>query len=545
MRSLGSRLRGFRDEWLDDTRHPAASFLIQSVALLAIFLFLNKYFHKRSIIDEGRYSSPVLVFELCMQWKSLLFLSVAGAPLAIAFRHLKWSNWSEGRKIRGFVIVVTLTLGWAFSTYQYNFYLGQAHYLDRLILAGLVLAVAWHPGFLPLFIMVALLIVNQFDVPLHRYSWTDKLVLFDILVLATSFALLRVILRKANSKVFITFAFSLLASHYFYSGIRKLELGWLSVDQLAYLFHAAYDNGWLQFIGAAGFDRVYAFLELFNFPMLVFTLIVEAGAIVAFVHRRLAVAFCLGWFAMHGGIFLSSGIFFWKWMILDVCFAIYLWRNPIRLEAGRFARHLPAAVSMALIACSILLWDTETLGWYDTPLSGVFRAEAIDGGERPQEIAPRDMAPFDFPFAQGRFQYLSEEPVLVGTLGTTSDLALLESIESISTIEEFDALKARRERTRPNRRKVRRLEKFYKKYFRTLNEREGRGTILNVIGAPQHIWTAPSSAMAFRWNSPITRLRIRYVETLFDGEKSVVMRERIVMEIDIEQSELGESATRH
>ncbi|HFA47623.1 MAG TPA: hypothetical protein ENJ95_01240, partial [Bacteroidetes bacterium] len=55
----------------------------------------------------------------------------------------KWEVFNHGKSVRFLVVLATVILAWVFSTYDFNLYFNQGHYIDRLLLLGLVLLVYW------------------------------------------------------------------------------------------------------------------------------------------------------------------------------------------------------------------------------------------------------------------------------------------------------------------------------------------------------------------------------------------------------------------
>ena len=201
----------------------------------------------------------------------------AMSVLALGFRRLRWSEFEEGRKLRYFVFFSALILAWAFSTYDYNYYFDQPHLADRALLIVFAFLVLLHPGFVPLFLLEAIVIAYQFHLPLGG-TWTDKKVVFDALVLFNLFLLAKLVIRKDITRRFLFFAMCLLATHYFGAGMAKHEIGWLGDERLDNLVAASYSNGWFYFLSESAALRVVEIVKFLNFPMILGAFLIEVVA---------------------------------------------------------------------------------------------------------------------------------------------------------------------------------------------------------------------------------------------------------------------------
>jgi len=192
--------------------------------LLLLFLCLNRVFISSVRIAEEDYFAPILLLRFLAGLKPVLFTIAISIPLVLGWKRLRWEALGPDRTLQIFVCVLIFTIAWAFSLYEYNFYLDRGHYADRLILIGLAALSVWRPGFVPLFLLQAFLLAGQFDCPLRNFKRTDVLVLFEVLVAWTGYAFIKLILPRFSVKPFALLAFCLLASHYFFPPWRSSSL---------------------------------------------------------------------------------------------------------------------------------------------------------------------------------------------------------------------------------------------------------------------------------------------------------------------------------
>lgn len=156
-------------------------------------------------------------------------------------------------------------------------------------------------------------------------------------------------------------------ANYYYSGHTKLVLSggptnWLLHNPTGVLMENAWDMGFLpiaQWKPLADFILLVA--TRFTPAVNAFVLGIQLLAFVALFRRRWLIAALLSYDMMHIGIFLLSGIFFWKWIALNTAFVAALTRARMSEISGRIA--IAAVVCGALAP---LMFFVARLGWYDT-----------------------------------------------------------------------------------------------------------------------------------------------------------------------------------
>jgi len=133
-------------------------------------------------------------------------------------------------------------------------------------------------------LLLAFILVKQFHYPLGNFSWTDKQVVFDVLVLFNATLYLK-LFRNKVTPAYVLLVLCIQASNYFIPGLGKLKIGWHYEEELYYLVAASYANGWLRFIDEGTILQLIDLVKGLNQILVFFTLIVELGALlVAFGH---------------------------------------------------------------------------------------------------------------------------------------------------------------------------------------------------------------------------------------------------------------------
>ena len=65
-----------------------------------------------------------------------------------------WQMLEHGTVLRIFILFLAFVVAWPFVTYGYNYYFGQGHYLDRLVIALLLPLIWWRPVFVFPFLLL-------------------------------------------------------------------------------------------------------------------------------------------------------------------------------------------------------------------------------------------------------------------------------------------------------------------------------------------------------------------------------------------------------
>ncbi|MGB1253697.1 MAG: hypothetical protein ACPG8W_24005 [Candidatus Promineifilaceae bacterium] len=525
--------------------------------MLGVSALLERFYFRLGLLPETAYFSNSIVGSVLGQLPLTLFLLANGLILIWQRKSLRWDNLAP-QAIRWLIVLIAVMIAWAFSTYQYNVYYDQPHHLDRLILLLLPLLLYWHPAWVPAFLVVAISMTYQFHYPFGRFTWTDKRLLYELLILFHAFLLVQVGVSQLkawsgkdtkrrskqlhtvtasllhNLSPFHVFLFLLLCLHaatYLNPALLKLELNWLRYDQLSNLFAASYLNGWLAHWPEARIVALANIVAQINPLLLIFTLITELGVIAMFVHRRAPQWLFAGAIMLHIGIFLSSGIFFWKWVVLNLALIWVLWALEHSAEKFPFTR-ATFFLSLLFIPLSIVIWRPIQLGWYDTPLVHTYELEGIGISGTHYEIPRAMMAPYDVLFAQNRFSYLREKPLVIGTYGATLDRELL--LRTTDEAFEYTAVVADFGRDRSNPDAAARFDQFIKTFFGNLNRRGTNTFLWHTFPAPHHIWNMAKGEAPYHLQEPLQTVRVQFTTTYFDGKQFKLLENETIREIEIQ-----------
>jgi hypothetical protein len=518
--------------------HPALSafarLLAGVVPLVAIFALIEPAFMATCRLPAASYFEPVIAFSLpralAIRWPLLLAL----AALLCWRRREVWRGWGEleqGQALRLLVGGLTLVFAWTFATNDVNLYFDRTHAVDRLLLVVLAALVCWRPLFLLGFLPLLAAVVWQFEVPLGGFSWTDKSAPVRVLLLFLVWFLWLAATGGRRTQAFVFTMGCLVAGHYFVPALEKLRLGWLAHGQLHHLTLAAWENGWLVGLDAAGITSLAKLLSRGEPLSMAFTIAVEAGALFFFWRRSAALALLAGWILLHTGIFFTSGIFFWKWMLRDAgLFAFFLALR--RAPATQVFGPGPLLLSFVLVAGASTWCTPVRLGWFDTRIAYTYRYTAFTASGGAYRIAPSFFAPYDLLISQNRFGYLVERPSLVGTFGMTLDGDIAAALIPVRALPEVETLETRMGRALFDAKRAEHFDDFMRRFLSAANRRGAHSAWYTVLRPPLHIWTAPREP-AYALQEPIVRLGVDRVTTLWDGERFTELRVERVREVAI------------
>lgn len=458
--------------------HTFRSFTINVLLIIGLFVPLHTVFFRYLPLAEASYYTPVLLIEALQSPVFLITWIICIGLLVLNYRFPKnpgynkiaWSRYEGGRPLKWFLFFLTVILCWLFTTYTYNFYYGQSHLLDRLILLALSLAVLINPVFLFLFFTLAVVIISQFHYPtIFLYSWTDKMLYINTFILFLSFFIIR-IYRNIRSHAYVFATICMIASTYFYSGIAKLWTGtnlyeWFFRNKIYNLLISGYVNGWTLHVGEQTLLVLAQLLKALNFPLLLFVVMIELAAILIFFHKKLTLFLLAGLVLLHAGIFMIYGLFFWKYILLCAGLIILLKALGEQYVSVLFTRK-KFLLSVVLIVFSLFYFAPSFLGWIDSGMNQMYVLEAQTSAGT-YEITRNFMSPYDIIFDQNRLYFLSNESIVVGTYGSVRSFDVQKAIE-LAGPQGLEDVKKRYGRNYYDPAKTAEFDRFMITYFRNL-----------------------------------------------------------------------------
>lgn len=452
------------------------------------------------------------------------------------------SRWQSGNRsgipdVRIIIFPAILVLAWPFSVYEYNYFLDQAHLADRAGIMALALLCVWRPMFLGLFILQLGVVLGQLSFPL-TFSWTDKSPLIDVLLLSQIYVVgARMRWWRANH--FLWASIWILAVHYLRPGIGKLELGWLQRNEIANLVQGAiHQNGWLCFGLDDGLRAgIVSWVTVLSPVLMLAALLVELFPLIYFSGRKVLLLGLSSAIMMHLAIFASSGIFFWKWIVLDMALIVAILQMPEYTNQRLFQIRHHVVFCLFLVPGSLIYATAPKLAWFDAPLCQRYHIEIVGNSGRIYQVPPSELAPFDLQFAQGRLFFADSDPMVIDCFGSCAALRVLESTESIRSESDLQRIQASIGQKRYDARLTGMLASLLTSFVQQPPEVRMVPFFGMLPDPPQHIWTFPATDVTqerWEWQEPAKEIRIRkLMVSHLDGKKSPI-QEKTILEIKVE-----------
>lgn len=506
---------------------------VQAMLLVAGFLLELKQL--LPVLKNQRthvYESPSIVLAALARPGVIAAALLAAAIALLGMKRLRWSALGDTRLMRIPLSATALVLAFSFSTYDVNLYLGQTHTLDRLLVLALGVGVVFHPGVTPLFFVAVTLVLGQFSTPLG-YSWADVALLFFVVMAATAWLALRLVLpMDARSLTYLWMC--TVGAAYFDAAWRKWALSphgweWVFQNDIANLFVSSHLNGWLPDLSK---EAVLAWghrIHNVAVPMQVLTFGLEVLPALMIFSRRLTAFTLVALVGMHAGIFLASGILFWKWSIFDLTLAYVIWRHAG--TAWPSYRWVLAVIAIPIVVFAGRLGVGSSLGWWDTTLSQFHTFHAVTDDGRRYRLDELDFAPLDKTIAQDRFFALHDEKQTTSTLGATNSYRRFRQLQEASPERVLEIMKTGG--VKKNEGVARRFDHFVRTVMHARNRGFGHGYWLARFSGPMHIHHHAPSAERLPDGVAVRKVEVVFHEVLYTGDDLLVLKEKTVREIDI------------
>jgi len=543
MRLLISKLHTIYQSWSNqfignNETESFLAFVIRIGSVLFLYVVFDRILMRITHLPIERYYEPFIFFSflkyVATRWYVVFpLILIVGIVLIRKQLLFSWSEIPKGKSVRILVLTAAFILAWFFGTYNYNLFFDQGYYLDRFLLFAFLVLIYWRPIFVVPFLTILLPFIWQTNV-LEGYSWAALFLPMRILILFGSFLTLYFVTKKFIASDFVFMVGCLIAAHYWIAGFYKVTWSWIRYDQVYLLLPATYANGWLGFLNIESISTLTRTLSFFNFPMKIWTLLVEVGALFFFVNRRTSRLFLCGWMFFHTGIFFVSGIFFWMWMVIEATLLYLLLKKDGFAELKIFTtKHL--VVSSILICTGVFWCKPIVLAWFDVPVTYTYRFEAQTTDGETHILPPKFFAPYDHQFTLGAFQTLNTEPILPITWGVVTSPKLASDLREISSKEQLFQYEQTEGTVFFNKKRKEKFEDFIKQFVQNWNKQYSNEIWLFYLQPPRLLLTYPTTTNSLEQTKPIDRIKIVQVMSFFDEDSYREVRKRTVGEISIPQ----------
>ncbi|MCB0344259.1 MAG: hypothetical protein KDD66_04045 [Bdellovibrionales bacterium] len=503
--------------------------------------FFFKVIYEVSIdFDADFYQRHILFINAVMRQKFLNCSLIMLLPFIVFFRRLSWQCSGEERILRIFAFSSALLIAWQLATLDYNYYYDTWHGWDRLLIIGAAIGVWFHPVCLPLLILQSYLYSRQLNYPLGGFDWTDKQIFLDLLIYAQLGLLLRIFVRVRAATILYMLVL-IFNANYFFAGVQKLQLSpsgyeWVTENQVVNLVLASYHNGWLRSADGPVLSWLLDFAAAYPILLTLPTILIEVGSALVFLNSRLFRTIMLLHVLLHAVIMLSSGVFFWKWSILNI--VLYLLVLPSRVGQLRemFSRRA-FYTSLPLFMLCPLLFAPVPLGWFDTTYVPIVRAYAVDDDGAEAELEGFYFGPYNILFQQSRFYYLSHSNYIVGTYGGTDNYFLFKKLQEELSAAEVRSLQSRVGRPVYNQSSREAFEGFIRRFVSNANRAAAGGkapALPQIFSAPYHIYSF-AVGKKYDGHGPVGSVRVRSLIFFRDQ----LLEDVPLIEVDIQKENDG------
>ena len=500
-------------------------FLLSSVGIWLGFLMLSGAFKWAAKLPLKAHQESFLLLELGGQTRALAIGLVVACFVRSA--NFTWKDLEAPAHTKWLGLGLALCLAFAFATHPYNYYVDQSHLLDRLLMIGMAFSVIRWPLMVIPTLFYAWIFQWQIGYPSPLVAnTTDKLLPLDLICVFGAYVLISAFLRTKipfRSYLFVTLI--VFGAQYFIPGLVKLDLGaepwsWITDNVIAWIGYIAVGQGF----SPLGLPDEYS-LELLKYaaflqiPIAVLVLAGQFVGILTTVSKRMASFLAADYILLHSGIWALTGIFFWKWIVVDLLIVWFLAKLPDRdsrdvflYHRGNSRREVSRKIPATIIAMATIFFAQTTLhpvvlAWFDSPVSYSYYVTAKGLSGKEYEIPKGFFAPYDVYFAQARFYYLEEGKVMVGTFGGTSHRTSV-ALQAAESVEDIKKLERIRGKVYYHEGKKESLNNFIKRFLENSNRQGDKLAVFSVLGRPNHIWSDAEIAPRYERQEQVTEFSI-------------------------------------
>lgn len=266
---------------------------------------------------------------------------------------------------------------------------------SHTLLVGLYLLSLYYPSFFISFYSVC---VIWYFSRFNSVSATEIYLTHNVSCLLVSYYFLSLFFSVPD-ELFVVLVSVVTGVHYFKAGIGKYKTQWDRSNYLPNIAAAAkIQNNWSFFVDSIFFKP----FKKMTVPIQTTVMYAEILAVVSIIDYRLAFVIFSFLIIMHIMIFISTGIFFWKWIAVLIPLVYCVYEVALTSE-GLFASPELLVSTILICVISSLLSYLPDLVWFDSPISSRITILLKSGdGSKEYSLNPYDIRPYDMSYSQGR-----------------------------------------------------------------------------------------------------------------------------------------------
>ena len=171
------------------------------------------------------------------------------------------------------------------------------------------------------------------------------------------------------------------------------------------------------------------------------------------------------------------------------------------------------------------------LAWHDTPVNYVYRFSLVDEFGKSVEAPPSCFAPFEYPFTQSTFSYLSEDAVLPITWGASNSREVAVALSSATSVAEVKEIELQRGTVQFNSERAEKMDIFLNKFFSSDRDSPTARYWFDYVKSPSQLWTKSCDLELEGGRSD--KINIVRVTSWFDGKHYREIDSQLVRVVDL------------
>ena len=497
--------------------------LLFQVFLLIILNYLSTRYLYQTFPPKALYTQNSIFMNL-YKYSSFSLILFMIAPIFLY--KLSWNEVINKKYIiiKYFLFFIFFIYAWGVITLDYNLYFNNAYNIDRIVLLVLFILSFRSPMLLIYFIIFSLIFYNQVSYPnfdcLFPKAYVNVKPLLEVLILFSVFIFLKKLYNKFSILSFLIVIICFHAANYFIPGLGKIHLGehyidWIWVNNLGNILIAKYSQGWLSdFVSIDQIQMVVGWINTFIIPMQFFAFSLQIIVLFVLIKKRLAIILFISFEFLHIGIFITSGIFFWRWILLNIAI-VYIINKLNSDDIKKVFNYKVMLLSLPFIFLGNGFFHAYNLSWYDTPLNNFHQIYVTTEDGRKHKIDVNLFAPYKRVLYINTFNCFIDKPLK--SRWDTVDSTIMKELTAISkqtnpssikeTIYNFEQKYGVNEFDKVEQEKI---TNFLKIFFKNLNNYQNKQTIWSYISPIRHIY------LSFNWDAPLSeKSKIKEVEIVF------------------------------
>jgi len=231
------------------------------------------------------------------------------------------------------------------------------------------------------------------------------------------------------ANLLVLLAVALHFGNYFYAGAIKLGLGlqhplfWVLDNPTQTLLPAALESGVLPISFSSWLsESAYTIMVQGHVLSNLMTVLIQLFAVVAIARVRWAIITTILYDVLHVGIFVVTGIFFWKFIILNLAIVAAL--STLRIPS--LPRRLKLFFCSTVILSPFVFQIMPSFAWLDSPSMNSIHIIAVTDDSSEYRVPSNYFLSSSVTFAQHRAIWPGRGPLTSATWGTSRNAEMTE-----------------------------------------------------------------------------------------------------------------------